>query len=434
MNKALMTALAGIVAGSLSAQVIVDPCGPGVFGTPGPNADLGNLNWDTTTNGLGFNITEVAQVFLVANPAGGYWGSATVKKSTGTDFDAITFSWAGPGNQPVANADANSLNGTADEFQMSLSTDGLITVLDAGAGNPNTGGANRPFLASRATPSGPFTFVATISGAFPSAAGYYDPQLGRYDLDQNGTVDDVLYWAAPSGGIDCGILNRATGAISATRTAIPALSVAGFQFCHSPTPQYDATGVSHALIFSVFASATGSDSYYYPGRNSADYPGATLAGLQPYAMFDDGTNWDANPALVRGSAYYARATGGYTDPLLVEFFSMSGMSVSASAGGTGTIYGALPLGQSTSILTGAINIGAPVPSPLPVSAFGLNGFGNLCIAPFASVGTGSTTGDFAVNLTFPAGFPAGALPMQGVMLNVLTQEVYLSNVAYLELR
>lgn len=429
MQKALIAALSGtFIAASLSAQVVVDPCGPAVIGTPATTTDLNNL---------AFNVTEVGQLFLIPNPAGpGYLGHATVKKLSRTDWDAMSFTWAGPGNPPVITTDCDALNGTGDEFQCSLSRDGLVTVLDTGIGNINSTIGNHPIIAVRATPSGPFTVIGDIGGGFPPAPGYYDPQLARFDLDQNGSIDDVIYYAAPSGGIGAGIINRTTGVVTNVVTAVaPLTGQAGFQFCHSPTPQYDANNVSHALVFSAYNTSSSSDGYYYPGTNSDAYPTASSFGLVGYCFYNDGTNWDANPALLQGTAYYARAAASYGDPLKVEMNTLSGISVRAATGGSGTLNGMFPLSMSSSILVGAINIGfSTLPTPIPISVLGLNGAGSICVPPTVSVNAVAANAEYSIPLTIPAGLSPGALFAQGVAVDVITGNAYCSNVAYIEWR
>lgn len=426
MHKILFSALAcAAVAATSTAQLVIDPCGPAVFGTPLGNADLGNLN---------LNVTEVGQVCLIPNPAGpGYLGHATVKKIGATDWDAMSFTWAGPGSAPTVTTDCDGLNGTADEYQVSLSWDGLATVLDCGTGNPNSGGANRPILATRATPSGPFTVVGLLGGSFPATAGYYDPQLGHFDIDRDGTLDDVVYWAAASGGISAGKLNRATGAVTNVITAIaPQTQVPGFQFCHSPTPQNDSIGITRGLYFSVYALNTGSDAHYFPGEAMAHYLTAPTAA---YALFDDGTSWDANPGILKGNAYYARAVAGYGDPLLIENFTLSNCSIAAATGGSVAHFGFFPLSLSGATMFCAVNYGfAMLPTPLPPSFAGLVGWGNLCVAPSFSLGVTPANSEFGLGYSLPAGLPTGTLLAEAVALNIATSEVFISNVAILELR
>lgn len=422
LSFALSCAALGATAG---AQIVIDPCGPGVFGTPVTNPDLGNLN---------LGVTEVGQIWVIPNPSGpGYLGHATVEKIGQTNYDAMSFTWAGPGNVPVVTTDCDSLNGSGDEFQCSLSIDGLLTVLDCGAGNPNTGGANRPLLASRAIPSGSFTVVGPLTTGFPSAAGYYDPQLGRFDIDRDGTIDDVVYWAAAAGGIDVGKLNRTTGAVTNVITAIPPQTqVTGFQFCHSPAPVYDSLGITRALIFSVYALNTGSDGWFFPGEAKAHYLPANNAA---YAFYDDGVNWDANPAILKGTAMYARAAGGYGDPLVIEHASLGHSSVPAATGGTATHFGFLPLSVSGATVISAVNFGfTQLPTPIPPGFFNLAGWGNVCVVPDMSLGVGVVGSEFGLSFPVPGGLSPGAIFAQAVHLNITSTEVYLSNVALLVLR
>ncbi|MBI5849963.1 MAG: hypothetical protein HZB39_02825 [Planctomycetes bacterium] len=425
--RALAVAIAFAVAGS--AQVVVDPCGPGVLGTPSTSPELGSA---------GLGVAEVAQLALVPNPSGSGWlGSATVKRIGNVDFDVLAFSWSGPGTAPVADATLDALNGPGDEGSCSLSHDGRALVMDCGAGNPASAIGNHPILATRATSSGPFTVVGDLGGMFPAFPGYYDPRLGRADLDDDGTLDDVVFFTTPTGGIDAGKLDRVSGAVTSRTIAIPPLShLPGFVSCHSPAPACDRNGVTRGLWFAVHSASSGSDAYWYPGIATALHPQATALGRRGHAVFDDGAAWDANPAVLRGTVYFARAAGAaFGDPLRIDAFTLSSAAVVASAGGPATHVGLLPSPRWTAPFAAAINLGyAQFATPITPASFGFLGVGHVCVVPMMAIGVSAANGEITLSYPVAAGLPRGVVLLQALALETNRNELWASNVAWLELR
>jgi hypothetical protein len=413
----------------LSAQVYVDPCGPAVFANPSLSQELGPAL---------LGASELAQLELVPAPgANGWLGCATVKRLGAGDFDVVAFTWQGPGSTPVLDAALNALNGPGDEASAALSHDGLALVMDCGVGNAASAIGNHPILATRATASGPFSVVGDLGGSFPAFPGYYDPQLGRCDLDQDGVIDDVVYFSAANGGIEVGKLDRANGAVSQIVVAIPPLPhIAGFQFCHSPAPADDVNGITRGLWFAVHATGTGSDAYWYPGIASSLYPQGNALGLVPYAAFDDATAWNANPAVLRGSTWFARAAGPvYGDPLRIDAFTLTSASIRAAGGGTATHVGQLPFQRWTAPIAAAVNLGyAQFLTPFAPSFFGLAGYGHLCVIPAMAIGVGTANGEFQLSYTLAPGLPRVLVLAQAAALEPVRNELYLSNKAWLELR
>ncbi|MBK8979821.1 MAG: hypothetical protein IPM29_28315 [Planctomycetes bacterium] len=424
MHKALSLLIAGAFGATLPAQ-ITDPCGPAVVGAPAAFTDFTAAN---------FGATEVGQVNLVATGGGNFAGTATIKKTGATDWDIITFTWAGPGNAPVTNTDADALNGTTDEFQGSLNLTRTAIVMDTGSTNP--WGAGAAIIATRAGTSGPFSNAIPMAGV---PTGYIDPHLGTIG------GRDVIFWADVGTGIKVGDIDTnpssgSYGVVTNVRDAVlPRTQQSGFNFLHSPSTQRDSTNESVAIYCSSYAASTGSDSVYQSTPDVTLFPSASLTfRLQSYVVYDDGTNWDANPAVIRGSAIYAKATSVYTDPLRINTVTLSSASLPAFTAGTARHVMMFPY-QSTSggntVLT-ALNLGISVlPNPIDPNSIGFVGFGFLCVAPVVGLTTGPATNDeLVVNIPVPAGIQQGVLLAQGIGVNITNGQVFLSNVAVLELR
>lgn len=436
MQKALFALLAGAMAGlPLAAQTPVDPFGPAVFFVDPNTGQVGTTaqQWPELGN-LNFNTTDVAQLCLIPNPGSGpaYLGMATVTKTNATDYDFMSFTWNGPGSLPTITTDADNLNGPADEFQGSISWDGLSFCGDTGAGHPVGNGA--AIVASRSALGTQFGNMAPIMGV---PGGYIDPQLGRI----NG--QDVIFYVAANNGIEVGDIDLDPnssnyGWVTNVRQAVaPQGSIPGFQFCHSPTPTYDSTGDAVGLIFSVYALNSGSDGFYSSATDETLFPAAiAVNGMGPYQFYDDGGDWNANPASLKGSHFYADASGGYGDPLRIESMICSSSSI-PSSGGTVKNVVMLPLSMANDNVVVAVNYGlVPLPNPIDLNTLGIPSYGLLCIAPvFSMAGLQVTNSEATASFPLTGLLPANAvLYVEAVALNLTTGTAFQSNVAFLEIR
>src|SRR5690606_20465346 len=96
------------------------------------------------------------------------------------------------------------------------------------------------------------------------------------------------------------------------------------------------SGDTVGLIFSIYVSGSGSDTYYIPVADMSNYPAATsrvTAPLHPYPTSVDGTAWNNNPAAIKGTFVYAHS-GSYTDVRRIEAVTLSSDRFSATSGGT----------------------------------------------------------------------------------------------------
>lgn len=437
MQKALSTLAAATVAGAaLTAQITPDPCGPAVwFVDPTTGQKTTTVQQFPELGNLSFNVTEVAQLFVIPNPAGPtpkFLGIATVQKIGASAHDFVSFTWT-PGSAPTITTHADPLNGPGGEFQGSLSRDGLHFVGDTGAGHAVGNGT--AIVASRTGLNQQFASMAVMGGV---PTGYIDPQLGKI----NG--QDVVFYAAPSGGIEVGDidLNPSSpnyGNVTNVRVAMPAMpALPSFQFLHSPTPVYDRSGETRGLIFSAYTTNSGSDAFYSSAPILGEYPAAiALNGMKPTAFVDDGSHWNANPLNYKGTNIYADAPSTvYGDPLRIESFLCTSDTI-PSAGGTVTNVALLPLSVQNDQVVVAFNYGmVRLPQPIDPNTFGIPAYGLLCVAPIVAASAGLAT-DLEATATFPLNGPlpsSTVLLVQAVSLNVSQNEVYLSNEAYLEVR
>lgn len=426
MQKALFSLIAASVVGvsAANAQITIDPCGP-TLTVPGvANTELGNL---------ALNVTAVGQIHVIPHPTGParYLGSATVQRTGATDWDPMMFEWT-PGSNAVPLTDLDLASGPGDEFAVGMSQDGLHCVMDTGAGHPV--GNGNPMVISRASTAVAFdnnVSAVPISGV---PGGYIDTSLGVI----NG--QDVIFYVPAAGGLEVGDIdldpNSANyGNVTNVRTAVPAQTqLPGYQFEHSPECQFSNAGESVALFFSVYTSSSGSDPMFQSTCDSSLFVAATTNNqLLAYPIDDDGTDWNANPMVVQGTAIYADAAGSYGDPRQYETCTLSSASVSGSAGGRIALVGKVPASASGTLIS-AINLGSfLLPNPIDLSVIpGINGVGNVCVAGFASAGGAVINNEFSLALAVPAGSTPGVLLCEGAVADIGTNTVWTTNVAVLE--
>ena len=416
MQKALLTALAGTLAGgSLLAQI--DPLAMPITNPVVALPELGAVH---------VGGTGIGQIHFVPDGAGAYIGTVTADTAA-NGWECWTITWAGPGNNIVKTTHADHLNGPGDEFQMGMSRDGLVVVLDAGAGNVNSGGVNTAIYATRTAIGTAFGPGAVITGV---PAGYIDPVLASCDIDGDGTDEEVLYWAAPSGDINVGLFDRTSGAVTGQVVGFPFdTSNATAQFNHSPFIVYDSTGSGFAGGFSLYDSASGSDHFGFPGTAVGLFPNSSIPGSGGPGMarkiYENGTVWDANPTAVMGTIFGATAPGGYTDPQRIDTMFSCGASYSAATGGTASFRSVLSMDRAGAVGTAAVNIGFDTGSPFPTSALYTPGLGNVTVAPLLSFGGALSLGEVNITITLPPapvllGF---AFACQTVCLDVFSSEL-----------
>lgn len=427
MQKALFSLIAASVVGvsAANAQIPIDPCGPTVTVPAAGNTELGNL---------ALNVTEVGQLHVIPHPTGPamYLGSATVKRTGATDWDPMAFEWT-PGSNAVPLTDLDLASGPGDEFAIGMSRDGLHCVMDTGAGHPV--GNGNPMVISRASTAVAFDNNVSAAPLTGVPGGYIDTSLGII----NGV--DVLFYVPAAGGLEVGDIdldpNSATyGSVTNIRTAVNAqTTLPGYQFEHSPECQFSAAGESVALFFSVYTSSSGSDPCFQSTCEVSNFVAAsTNSQLVSYPFDDDGTDWNANPLVIDGTAIYADAAGSYGDPREYQVCTLSSSQVSGSAGGTVNLVGKIPAGAA-GVFIAAINLGAfQLPSPIDLSTIpGINGAGNVCVASFASASSAVSGSEFGLSLNVPAGSTPGVLLCEGAVAEINNNTVWATNISVIEI-
>lgn len=426
MQKALFSLIAASVVGvsAANAQITIDPCGPTLTIPGAANIEVNNLT---------LGVAAVGQLHLIPDPTGTatYMGSATVQRTGATDWDPMLFFWT-PGTPATPSTDLDLASGPGDEFAVGMSRDGLHCVMDTGAGH--VVGNGNPMVISRANTATAFDNNTSATPIVGVPGGYIDTSLGVI----NG--QDVLFFVPAAGGLDVGDIdldpNSANyGNVTNVRNAVPAQTqLPGYQFEHSPECQYSTAGESVAIFFSIYTSSSGSDPHFQSTCDSSIYSAALANGqLAAYAVDDDGTDWNANPAVIDGTAIYADAAGGYGDPREYQTCTLSSARVSGSAGGTIRLVGKIPAGAN-GVFIAAINLGAfLLPFPIDLSTLpGINGAGNVCVASFASAGTAVTGSEFGLTLNVPAGSTPGVLLCEGAVAEINSNTVWATNVSVIE--
>lgn len=420
MRRALLAVSALIVPSVLSAQL--DPCGPAIIGAPSSNTDLNAAN-------LG---GPVKQIFVVrhpgANPPATYLGCATIRPAAQTNDDVIMFTWNGIGTVPtVLNPNPAAIFNTgADDFQLSITPDGLTAVADTGTN------AGEPKIATRTSLAQPFGNLASLVDTRVSApfTGYIDPQLAIVD----GNV--VLYWAEAVrkririGNPDINPSSATYGQVANIHSAVEPITRTGFNNWHSPTPVVDAGGLCRALVLSAAMAGSGSDAYYQSGADARDFP---VSAIRPQMLNDDGTDWLANPANVAGTALFADAVGAnYGDPRRIDYFAVNSVSIT-TAGGPVVLVTNTPAGSPVGSVF--VNIGLPLPTPIDPNTLGFPAYGNLCVSALVAIPAVVTNNSATVQFNAPAGVAAGTvLSVESLALDTSTGRLWLSNMAVLEVR
>lgn len=326
-----------------------------------PPALVTNPPVNTPTFGaaaFGTPVQQVAQLNLMPNrDAQGnvipneWYLTATTFNGTPAFYQM----WSGtyvPGRTPneiVANTDVQALNiTTTDMFAINVSHDLLVCVFDAGA-------SAQPIVATRATPTGPFTNPVAIGAPVP--AGYRDSQLfdkiapNQYEYGY--VVGRQLFKV---------VIDVTTGATVGTPiTVVDANFANPAQDVHSHWAMRQWTGspldwgTCRALIHAKNDSSA--DSYF----RSSLIDNAVVP-LPFFRIYDD-ANWKANPSSIGGSTYWANAISTYVDPLQEDIVAMSSATVPAT-GGIVTLVGFAPRKSTPQI--GIVMVGALATAGLPL--------------------------------------------------------------------
>src|SRR5262245_41799668 len=219
-----------------------------------------------------------------------------------------------PNNDVVA----LSVTGTTiDEYQLSISSNGLIAVWDRYGTAPNS------FCCTRASTAVPFSSANTrvITNV---ATGGVDPHIGE-ELP-NGHV--TLFHIGPASSANSivkGDLDPATGTLGATTMVAPYAGAGAGGFNHSPFVFRDGSGKARALAYSEFPASgpQHSNAFFTEGVNNDGTPEMILDGAPA-------SRWFNNPGLVGGTWHYS--TSAQTEPQMQEVTVLANADLTSGSG------------------------------------------------------------------------------------------------------
>jgi hypothetical protein len=440
MHKLVLTTVS--LSAALAAQAPVGVVSPWSSATPGNNPIVNTtvINLDEAGN----PILEIDQ-FEARHIGGGiYRCAATIGISIGgtaqPDLKLITGSLNLSGATPVwtPNADVvafNQAGSGADEFQISLSSDGLTAVWDrytAGTTYPasSTHGASGT-VAVNATSNTWMCTRTSTSVAFAGAdirpiggvgAGGVDPHIA----EENGNIITLYHidFVGPTPDIIKGTFDKTstTPSVAGTTSVVATHAGTASTFSHSPTAMRDSTGKARSLVFSEYKSSGGtfSDAFFQEGVVPSAERQEILDGQGP-PLF-----WHNNPCTIGGTFHYC--TSGQSEPNLLEVTALA----NATLTGGGRIVAFAPVrpnGGGTFI--SAIGIGTPAGFGYPIPPV----VGDIWIFPSLGVLDirfhNAQTG--LAEWVFGAVPPMGTLAMQVVTLDTAAGLIRAGNDAVLVL-
>jgi hypothetical protein len=324
-------------------------------------------------------------------------------------------------NQDVA---ALSVAGTTvDEYQFSLSADGLTAVWDRyGPAAPNT------FCCRRSSTGVPFA-QANIRSVSPVGAGGVDPHIGE-ELP-NGHVTLFFIQVSPINGTSSAPIVRAdldplTGLLGPTTLVATYQGVGAAGFNHSPFVYRDSTGKARALNFSEFPASG-------PQHSNAIFTEGVNNDGTPEVILDGGPSgtWFNNPGLVGGTWHYC--TSAQTEPQLQEAVLLA--NADFRSGGGRIVAWAPVRPQGNGLFFSAVIAGVDVvslnipPYQLPPVSNDLWVFDTLGVTgiglhdPYSGIAEWVYSGLTPLNATFQ---------MQVVSLDFATNLIFASNQARLD--
>lgn len=364
MHKLVLATVS--LSAAVAAQAPVGVVSPWSSATPGNNPIV-----NTTV----VNLDEVGNVivgidqFEARHIGGGiYRCAATIEITGATDTKLIIGSLNLSGAAPVwtPSADAAALNqaGTgADEFQLSLSADGLTAVWDrytastvyaCSATHPAVVG--QTWMCTRASTAVPFA-CADIKPIGGVGTGGVDPHIAEesgnlitlYHIDFAGATPDII-----KGTFD---KTAASPTVAGTISVVATHAATPTTFSHSPTAMRDSTGKARSLVFSEYKSSGGtfSDGFFQEGVVASAERQEILDGQGPPLV------WHNNPATIGGTFHYC--TSGQTEPNRLEVCALANATL--TGGGRIVAFApARPNGGGTFI--SAVGIGTPAGFGYPV--------------------------------------------------------------------
>ncbi len=409
------------------------PCRPGLFVSPPISPRT--LTWSAALGG------EIGQVSIHAGGPVGYVGAASVRLPGRVDFDPVTFTWGGPGTPPVPDgvqgqAYTGGLVTAGDEFQVAMSSNGLVAVLDQYRG---AGGA-QAVIATRTSVTLPFVDVQPIRAPQLSFQNYVDPSLGVV------AGRDVLFWNGPQGDIligeiDVNPVSPGYGTVSNPRTAVPFDPQVhpGLSFWFGASPIFDSDGETRSMYCS---------GYFSGGRAVAHFVGAVDGGsfdrpaemVQPL-IEDPAYPWLTNPATIEGRTLWANSAGlGFGEPLLVHALGLSSAAVPRT-GGPATLTAHIPLDVMRGPLLAFFDIGSDLTADTPqavlravLGPLGLIPHGDRAVIPLDSIPVIPNGSEIGMTLPVPAIPFEATIHVEAVVYSAATQDLLISNKAVVEVR
>lgn len=395
----------------------------GVIRATGPDNDFGTLVISRDVNNTLINYIEQIEMRHVS---GGRYqtvvtatmvGSADSKLIAGTlDRSTNPPTWTPNGDlEPLMRA------GTAtDEFQGSMSADGLVVVWDNYAAQtyPNSGGPSNTFVCRRASTAVPFN-VNDVRNILGMPSGGVDPHIAQDTGSTPGTV--MLMFLDVNGTISRCDLDPATGSTTNVTLASANSGRANIGFCHSPFANRDGAGRARSFLFSEYISSPfHSDGFWTEGISNDGTP-------EIVALGNPGGIWYANPTALGGTFVHAQATGGYGVPHRTDVCAVANCDLT---GGSGRITAFGPIGQPVQFLS-VVGIGITAP-PYQVPPV----IGNVLIFPTIGVLDVRVHDHFTglAEWIFPS-VPVlnQTFDMQVITLDGVNAQVYAGNVATLRM-
>lgn len=425
MRKFVLQTLSLAVGASLAAQGQIVPLAP----NNAPELGAGTINSSTVSGEI---VQSIDQIELRSLGGGAYRCTATAEMVGQNDSKIITGTLILSGTPtwiPSNDVEALNVAGTAtDEFQGSISLDGLTYVWDNYQGATYPSATGTTFICHRLSTAVPFA-VADVRAIAGVPGGGVDPHIGG----ELASGDIVLYFLDVNGDISKMNVNPLTGATSAQTLAVAGGGNAAGQtpgtvnFSHSSFVQRDSAGNARGLTWSEFIGS-GSDGLWTEGVNNDGTPLCIAKRDLGGAAY-----WFANPAVVGGTIAWATATGGYGDP---SKFGGNMVCNTDLRPGNAIIPVYAPIepnpvapGVSRFISVVAIGSSAPPYQVPPVQ-------GDILLFPTVGV----LDIKFHANDTGYAQYTFGAVPvlnvafdMQIITLDTSTSSIYAGNVARLDM-
>lgn len=382
----------------------------------------------TITNDFANNLIQTIDQIELRSLGGGVYRTIVTAEMVGQPDSKLVSGLLNLSTSPATwtptnDLDALNVTGSAtDEFQGSMSQNGLVVVWDnyTGTTYPNMPAPSQTFICRRTSTSVPFA-VNDVRGITGMPAGGVDPHIAR---DATGTGNILLFFLDASGNISKCDVDPATGNASNFAQAVVNTGRTGWQFCHSSWANRDSTGRPISMGFSEYVNNGGarSDYFWTEGINNDGTPNmmanGTLGGVN---------TWYANPTIMGGTFVIARATAGYIDPFKIEAAMVTNENLRGGSGRLVVLAPMRPRNPGPSFLS-AIGIGSSSP-PYQVPPVQ----GDILIFPTIGITDARPHDPYTGVAEWPLSglTPPGNLQfdMQNITIDLTTLSIYAGNVS-----